>query len=74
MSESVHEMSDMKTCLCHVSVLQWPSHLMGIEPKLGDPKFEAWDEEYSMIIARLSNLMIPEISDTCMIMLTAKDI
>lgn len=67
-------MSDMKTCLCHVAVLQWLSHLTGIETKLRDPKFEAWDEEDSMIMARLLNLMIPEISDTCMIMTTAKDI
>ena len=26
------------------------SHLMGTRPKLGDPRFEAWDEEDSMIM------------------------
>ena len=50
------------------------SHLMGTRPKLGDPHFEAWDEEDSMIMAWLWNSMIPEISDTCMFLATAKDI
>ena len=50
------------------------SHLMGTGPKLGDPHFEAWDEEDSMIMAWLWNSMIPEISDTCMFLATAKDI
>ena len=27
------------------------SHLMGTKPKLGDPCFEVWDEEDSMIMA-----------------------
>ena len=27
------------------------SHLMGIRPKPGDPRFEAWDEEDSMIMS-----------------------
>ena len=50
------------------------SHLMGTRPKLGDPHFEAWDEEDSMIMAWLWNSMIPKISDTCMFLATAKDI
>ncbi|RVW88127.1 hypothetical protein CK203_042925 [Vitis vinifera] len=50
------------------------SHLMGTGPKLGDPHFEAWDEEDSMIMAWLWNSMIPKISDTCMFLATAKDI
>ncbi|KAF8411460.1 hypothetical protein HHK36_004011 [Tetracentron sinense] len=50
------------------------SHLMGTGPKTGDPRFEAWDEEDSMIMAWLWNSMIPEISDTCMFLATAKDI
>ena len=50
------------------------NHLMGIGPKLGDPHFEAWDEEDSIIMAWLWNSMTPEISDTCMFLATAKDI
>ena len=50
------------------------SHLMGTRPKLGDPHFEAWDEEDSMIMAWLWNSMVLEISDTCMFLATAKDI
>ncbi|XP_059444961.1 uncharacterized protein LOC132176698 isoform X2 [Corylus avellana] len=50
------------------------SHLMGTGPKPRDPRFEAWDEEDSMIMAWLWNSMIPEISDTCMFLATAKDI
>ncbi|RVW23388.1 Retrovirus-related Pol polyprotein from transposon TNT 1-94 [Vitis vinifera] len=50
------------------------NHLMGTGPKLGDPHFEVWDEEDSMIMAWLWNSMIPEISDTCMFLATAKDI
>ncbi|RVW76008.1 Retrovirus-related Pol polyprotein from transposon RE1 [Vitis vinifera] len=50
------------------------NHLMSTVPKLGDPHFEAWDEEDSMIMAWLWNSMIPEISDTCMFLATAKDI
>ena len=47
---------------------------MGTRPKLGDPRFEAWDEEDSMIMAWLYNSMAPEISETCMFLATAKDI
>ena len=50
------------------------SHLMGTEPKPGDPCFEVWDEEDSIIMAWLWNSMTPEISDTCMFLATAKDI
>ena len=47
---------------------------MGTRPKPGDPRFEAWDEEDSMIMAWLWNYMTPEISDTCMFLAMAKDI
>ena len=47
---------------------------MGTEPKPGDPCFEVWDEEDSIIMAWLWNSMTPKISDTCMFLATAKDI
>ena len=50
------------------------NHLMGTRPKPGDPHFEAWDEEDSMIMAWLWNSMTPEISNTCMFLAIAKDI
>ena len=50
------------------------NYLIGIRPKPGDPRFEAWDEEDSMIMAWSWNSMTPEISDTCMFLATAKDI
>ena len=50
------------------------SHLMGTRPKPGDPRFEVWDEEDSMIMAWLWNSMTPEISNTCMFLATTKDI
>ena len=50
------------------------SHLMDIGPKPGDPRFEVWDEEDSMILVWLWNSMTPEISDTCMFLVTTKDI
>lgn len=50
------------------------SHLSGTGPKQGDPGFEAWDEEDSMIMAWLWNSMMPEVSDTVMFMATSKDI
>ena len=49
-------------------------HLMGTRSKLGDPRFEVWDEEDSMIMAWLRNSMTPEISNICMFLATAKDI
>jgi hypothetical protein len=50
------------------------SHLTGDGPAEEDPTFTAWDEEDSMIMAWLWNSMIPEISDTCMFLSTAKEI
>ena len=50
------------------------SHLTGVGPKPRDPRFEAYDEEDSMIIAWLWNFMTPEISDTCMFLAITKDI
>ena len=50
------------------------SHLMGTGPKPRDPRFEVCDEEDSMITAWLWNSMTPEISDTYMLLATAKDI
>ena len=50
------------------------SHLTGTGPNKDSPKFAAWDEEDSMIMAWLWNSMIPEISDTCMFLNTAKEI
>ena len=47
---------------------------MGTGPKSGDPRFEAWDEEDSMIMAWLWNSMTPKIRDTCMLLATTKDI
>ena len=47
---------------------------MGIGPKPGDPCFEVWDEEDSMIMAWLWNSITPEINDTCTFLATAKDI
>ncbi|RVW90229.1 hypothetical protein CK203_036786 [Vitis vinifera] len=43
-------------------------------PRKGDPRFDAWDEQDSMIMTWLWNSMMPEISDTCMFLTTAKDI
>lgn len=42
--------------------------------KKEDPKFAAWDEEDSLIMAWLWNSMMPEIGDTCMFLTTAKEI
>ena len=49
-------------------------HLNGTGPKPTYPKFEAWDEEVSMIMAWLWNSMRLEIRDTCMFLAIAKDI
>ena len=40
------------------------SHFLGTGPKKGDPKFDAWDEQDSMVISWLWNSMLLEISDT----------
>lgn len=50
------------------------SPLFGIGPKKGDPRFQAWDEQDSMMMSWLWNSMIPEIRDTCMFLTTAADI
>ncbi|KAJ1377738.1 Retrotransposon gag domain [Sesbania bispinosa] len=50
------------------------SHLTEPGPKHEDPKFTTWDGEDSMILAWLWNSMIPEISDTCMFLNSAKEI
>lgn len=47
---------------------------MGTGPSKEDPKFEVWDEQDSMVMSWLWNLMLPEISDTCMFLGTAKEI
>ena len=47
---------------------------MGIRSKPGDPRFKAWDEEDSIIMAWLWNSMTPEINNTCMFLATTKDI
>lgn len=51
------------------------SHLLGIGPKPGDPRFDAWDEADAMVMSWLLwNSMVPEISDTCMFLPTSKEI
>ena len=40
------------------------SHLLGMGPRRGDSRFDAWDEQDSLIMAWLWNSMTPEISDT----------
>ena len=50
------------------------SHLLSTGPKPGDPKFDAWDDEDSMVMSWLWNSMLPEISDTCMFLTTTKEI
>ncbi|KAG8488224.1 hypothetical protein CXB51_018059 [Gossypium anomalum] len=50
------------------------SHLLRTGPKEGDPKFDAWDEQDSMVMSWLWNSMMPEISDTCMFLSTSKEI
>lgn len=50
------------------------SHLLEIAPDSETAGFEAWEQEDSMIMSWLWNSMIPEISDTCMFLPTAKAI
>ena len=50
------------------------SHLIATGPKPGDPRFKVWDEEDFMIMAWLRNSMTLEISDTCMFLVTTKDV
>lgn len=49
-------------------------HLTDNAPDEKDAMFKSWDEEDSMIMAWMWNLMIPEISDTCMFLKSAKEI
>lgn len=46
--------------------------MTGAGPKKGDPKFTAWDEEDSLIIAWLWNSMNLEISVAIMFLNTSK--
>ena len=50
------------------------SHLDGPTPNEEDPKFEAWDEEDSLIMSWLWDFMQPKISGNCMFLSTTKDI
>lgn len=50
------------------------SHLFETGPKKGDPQFDTWDEQDSMIMSWLWILMTHEISDTCMFLTIAKGI
>ena len=50
------------------------SHLQSTGPKPGDPKFDAWDDEDSMVMSWLWISMLPEISNTCMFLTTTKEI
>lgn len=50
------------------------SHLLSTGPKPGDPKFDAWDDEDSMVMSWLWISMLPEISNTCMFLTTTKEI
>ena len=40
------------------------SHLLRIGPQRRDPRFDAWDEQDSMIMAWLWNSVTPKINDT----------
>jgi len=60
-------------CL-HILEGQALSHLLGIGPRKGDPTFEAWDEEDSMVMSWLWNSMLLEISDTVMFLSMAQEI
>ena len=50
------------------------SHLLGTGPKPGDPTFDAWDEEDSLVMSWLWNSMESEISQTCLFLSTAKEV
>ena len=50
------------------------NHLLGTGPEQSDSNFQIWDEEDSMIMSWLWNLMLPEISSTFMFLSTAKGI
>lgn len=42
------------------------SHILGTGSKLGDPQFDVYDEEDSMIMTWLWDSISPKISNTCM--------
>lgn len=48
--------------------------MLGIGPSKEDPSFAAWDEQDSMVMSWLWNSMLPEISDTCMFLGSAREI
>ena len=51
------------------------NHLTGKDtPEATDGKFAAWDEEDAVVISWLWNSMVPEISDACIFMKTAKEV
>ena len=49
-------------------------HLLGTRLEQSDPKFQNWDEDNIMILTWLWNLILPEISGTCMFLSTAKEV
>ena len=51
------------------------NHLTGKDaPKPTDSNFGAWDEADAVVMSWLWNSMVPEVSDACMFMKTAKDV
>ena len=50
------------------------SHLIGTGPKERNPAYTLWDEEDSLIMSWLWNLMVPEINDTMMFLSITKEI
>ena len=50
------------------------NHILGTGPKKGDPTFEEWDKDDSMIMSWLWDSVDPAISDTYMFLTTAKEI
>ncbi|RDX83661.1 hypothetical protein CR513_35397, partial [Mucuna pruriens] len=50
------------------------SHIEGNGPPKDDPKFEAWDDEDSLIMTWLWNSMTPEISPNYMFYSSAREI
>ena len=49
-------------------------HLLGTRLEQSDPKFQNWDEDNFMIMSWLWNLMLPEISSTCIFFSMAKEV
>ncbi|RDX90915.1 hypothetical protein CR513_27170, partial [Mucuna pruriens] len=50
------------------------SHIEGSGPPRDDPKFEAWDDEDSLIITWLWNFMTPEISQNYVLYSSVREI